>query len=127
MHDLCSGLMERGIDVRVVCRPSLYLPASDVPLQGRVTALPAAEPPAQHDTPFLQLWHTSRELYKAEELTAYDVVHIQSHYGFHAALHVVGRSGPRPARGSGARLLESACSADAWTGGRREFGRVWSA
>jgi len=97
VHDLCSGLIERGIDVRVVCRPSLYLPASDVPLQGRVTALPAAEPPAQHDTPFLQLWHTSRELYEAEELTAYDVVHIQSHYGFHAALHVVGRSGPRPA------------------------------
>ena len=97
MHDLCSGLLERGVDVRVVCRPSLYLPAPDVPLQGRVTALPVAESPAEHDTAFLELWRTSRELYEAEELSAYDVVHIQSHYGFHAALHVVGRTGPRPA------------------------------
>ena len=65
VHDLCSGLLERGIDVRVVCRPSLYLPAGDVPLQGRVTALAAAEPVADHATPFLGLWQTSRELAEA--------------------------------------------------------------
>jgi D-inositol-3-phosphate glycosyltransferase len=90
-------LLERGIDVRVVCRPNLYLPAPDVPLQGRVTALAAATPPAEHTTPFLQMWNTSRELAEAEELTAYDVVHVQSHYGYHAALRVVRESRPRPA------------------------------
>jgi D-inositol-3-phosphate glycosyltransferase len=97
VHDLCCGLLERGIDVRVVCRPNLYLPAPDVPLQGRVTALAAATPPAEHTTPFLQMWNTSRELAEAEELTAYDVVHVQSHYGYHAALRVVRESRPRPA------------------------------
>jgi D-inositol-3-phosphate glycosyltransferase len=97
VHDLCSGLLERGIDVRVVCRSSLYLPAPNVPLQGRATALPVAAPMVEHATPFLELWHTSRELGEAEELTAYDVVHVQSHYGFHTALDVVDRSGPRPA------------------------------
>jgi D-inositol-3-phosphate glycosyltransferase len=97
VHDLCCGLLERGIDVRVVCRPNLYLPAPDVPLQGRVTALAAATPPAEHATPFLQMWNTSRELAEAEELTAYDVVHVQSHYGYHAALRVVRESQPRPA------------------------------
>jgi D-inositol-3-phosphate glycosyltransferase len=97
VHDLCCGLLERGIDVRVVCRPNLYLPAPDVPLQGRVTALAAATPPAGHTTPFLQMWNTSRELAEAEELTAYDVVHVQSHYGYHAALRVVRESQPRPA------------------------------
>jgi D-inositol-3-phosphate glycosyltransferase len=97
VHDLCCGLLERGIDVRVVCRPNLYLPAPDVPLQGRVTALAAATPPAEHTTPFLQMWNTSRELAEAEELTAYDVVHVQSHYGYHAALRVVRESQPRPA------------------------------
>jgi D-inositol-3-phosphate glycosyltransferase len=97
VHDLCSGLLERGIDVRVVCRPSLYLPAPDVPLHGRVTALPAAASQAEHATPFLELWQTSRELAEAEELTAYDVVHVQSHYGYHAALRVVRESRPRPA------------------------------
>ena len=97
MHDLCSGLLERGIDVRVVCRPSLYLPAGDVPLQGRVTAVAANDPPAVHATSFLELWQTSRELAEAEELTAYDVVHVQSHYGYHAALRVVSESRPRPA------------------------------
>ena len=97
VHDLCSGLLERGIDVRVVCRSSLYLPAPNVPLQGRATALPVAAPMVEHATPFLELWHTSRELGEAEELTAYDVVHVQSHYGFHTALDVVDKSGPRPA------------------------------
>ena len=97
VHDLCSGLLERGIDVRVVCRPSLYMPARDVPLHGRVTALAGVEPVAQHTTPFLEVWQTSRELADAEELTAYDVVHVQSHYGYHAALRVVGESRPRPA------------------------------
>lgn len=97
VHDLCCGLLERGIDVRIVCRPHLYLPAPDVPLQGRVTALAAATPPAEHTTPFLQMWNTSRELAEAEELTAYDVVHVQSHYGYHAALRVVRESRPRPA------------------------------
>jgi D-inositol-3-phosphate glycosyltransferase len=97
VHDLCCGLLERGIDVRLVCRPNLYLPAPDVPLQGRVTALAAATPPAEHATPFLQMWNTSRELAEAEELTAYDVVHVQSHYGYHAALRVVRESQPRPA------------------------------
>jgi glycosyltransferase involved in cell wall biosynthesis len=97
VHDLCSGLLERGIDVRVVCRPSLYLPARDVPLQGRVTTLRGGEPVGGHATPFLELWQTSRELAEAEELTAYDVVHVQSHYGYHAALRVVDESRPRPA------------------------------
>jgi glycosyltransferase involved in cell wall biosynthesis len=97
VHDLCCGLLERGIDVRVVCRPSLYLPAPDVPLQGRVTAPAVVEPPAEYASPFLQMWDTSRELAEAEELTAYDVVHVQSHYGLHAALRVVSESRPRPA------------------------------
>jgi D-inositol-3-phosphate glycosyltransferase len=97
VHDLCSGLLERGIDVRVVCRSTLYLPAPDVPLRGRVTTLPNAERPAEHASPFLQMWHTSRELAEAEELMAYDVVHVQSHYGYHAALRVVSESRPRPA------------------------------
>jgi D-inositol-3-phosphate glycosyltransferase len=97
VHDLCSGLLERGIDVRVVCRSSLYLPAPDVPLQKRVTAPPVVEPPAEYASPFLQMWQTSRELGEAEELTAYDVVHVQSHYGFHAALRVVAGPSPRPA------------------------------
>ncbi|MGI8491302.1 MAG: glycosyltransferase family 4 protein [Acidimicrobiales bacterium] len=97
VHDLCAGLLARGIDVRVVCRPSLYLPAATVPLLERVTAFPADRPTASPDTAFLETWRTSQELAEAEELTTYDIVHVQSHYGYHTALHVAGTPGPRPA------------------------------
>ncbi len=97
VHDLCAGLLERGVDVRVVCRPSLYMPAAVVPLLARVTALPAYPPSAKRDTAFLTMWRTSQELAQAEEWTSYDVVHLQSQYGYHTALQVVETPGPRPA------------------------------
>jgi len=97
VHDLCAWLLARDVDVRVVCRPSLYLPAATVPLLQRVTALPAGRPTAKDDTPFLQLWRTSRELAEAEEWSTFDVVHVQSHYGYHTALQVVANPWPRPA------------------------------
>ena len=72
VHTLCTGLLARGVDVRVVCRPSLYLPAATVPLRGRTTG-PAADQPAapvgRGDTPFLRMWRTSQELAAVEEVT----------------------------------------------------------
>jgi glycosyltransferase involved in cell wall biosynthesis len=91
------GLLERGVDVRVVCRRSLYLPATDVPLQERATTLPDAPPSTGAETDFLNLWRTSQELAEAEELAAYDVVHVQSQYGYHTALKVLEMPKPRPA------------------------------
>lgn len=97
VHDLCTGLLARGVDVRVVCRPSLYLPAASVPLLHRVTALPPEEDLAGPDTAFLRMWRTSQQLAEGEEWSTFDVVHVQSHYGYHTALQVVATPWPRPA------------------------------
>ncbi len=97
VHTLCTGLLARGVDVRVVCRPSLYLPAATVPLRERTTGPPAEQQAAQGETPFLRMWRTSQELVEVEEVTTYDIVHVQSHYGYHTALQVAGIPGPRPA------------------------------
>ncbi len=97
VHALCAGLLARGDDVRVVCRPSLYLPAATVPLRGRTTGPPADRLTARGDTPFLRMWRTSQELAAVGEVTTYDIVHVRSHYGYHTALQVAGTPGPRPA------------------------------
>jgi starch synthase len=97
VHDVCTGLLARGVDVRLVCRDSRYLPAAAVPLLDRVTPLPAGRLTATSDTPFMAMWRTSQELARAEELTTYDIVHVQSHYGYHTALQVAHTPEPRPA------------------------------
>lgn len=97
MHDLCVGLLARGVDVHVVCRPTLYLPAQQVPLRGYVNAVAGDLTPGEVDNPFLGMWRTSRDLAEAEDWAAYDVVHLQSHYGYHTALALAQLPGPRPA------------------------------
>jgi glycosyltransferase involved in cell wall biosynthesis len=97
VHELCTGLMDRGVQVHVVCRPSLYLPAPRVPLWPYVTAVPDDRIPADSDTAFLTLWRTSRDLAAAADWASFDIVHVQSHYGYHTGLQVAQMSGPRPA------------------------------
>jgi len=97
VHDVCTGLLDRGIEVQVTCRPSLYLPARDVPLVAHVNAVGADLSAAEIDNPFLGMWRTSRDLAQAENWNEYDVVHLQSHYGYHTALRLARMPGPRPA------------------------------
>lgn len=97
VHDVCTGLLDRGIDVHVTCRPSLYLPARDVPLVAHVNAVGADLSAAEIDNPFLGMWRTSRDLAQAENWNEYDVVHLQSHYGYHTALRLARMSSSRPA------------------------------
>jgi D-inositol-3-phosphate glycosyltransferase len=97
VHDLCTGLLARGVQVRVVCRPSLYLPAPQVPLRPHVTAVADDETTPQSDTPFLRVWRTSQQLAEAEDWADFDIVHVQSHYGYHTGLRVAQMCGPRPA------------------------------
>ena len=97
MHDVCTGLLDRGIDVHVTCRPSLYLPARDVPLLAHGNAVDADLSAAEIDNPFLGMWRTSRDLAQAENWNDYDVVHLQSHYGYHTALRLARMSSSRPA------------------------------
>lgn len=97
VHDLCIGLLARGVEVTVVCRPTLYLPAEDVPLRLHVHAVAGALTPGERGNPFLGLWRTSRDLALAEDWAAYDVVHVQSHFGYHTALRLAQLSGARPA------------------------------
>lgn len=97
VHDLCTGLLARGVDVRVVCRPTRYLPAQQVPLRPYVNVVPADRTPGERDNPFLSLLRTSRDLARAEDWAAYDVVHVQSHFGYSTALAVTEMAGPRPA------------------------------
>ncbi len=97
VHDVCTGLLNRGVDVHVACRPSLYMPAEKVPLLEHVHAVTVNLTPAEIDNPFLGMWGTSRNLAQAEDWSAYDVVHLQSHYGYHTALRLARMSGSRPA------------------------------
>ena len=97
VHDLCTGLLARGVQLTVVCRPTLYLPAQQVPLRVHVHAVAGDLTPGELDNPFLGMWRTSRDLSLAEDWAAYDVVHLQSHFGYHTALRLAQMSGPRPA------------------------------
>lgn len=97
VHDVCTGLLDRGVDVQVLCPPSLYLPAPHIPLLAQVSAVRLDLTPAEIDNPFLGMWRTSRELALAADWGAYDVVHLQSHYGYHTALRLAAMPGPRPA------------------------------
>lgn len=83
--------------MHVTCRPSLYLPAKDVPLKAHVNAVDADLTAAEIDNPFLGMWRTSRDLAEAEDWNDYDVVHLQSHYGYHTAMRLAQMRGPRPA------------------------------
>jgi len=97
VHDVCTGLLDRGVEVEVVCRPTCYLPAPDIPLLQHVRAVTVDLTPAQSDNPFLGMWYISQELARAEDWSRYDVVHVQSHYGFHTALRLAAMPGRRPA------------------------------
>jgi D-inositol-3-phosphate glycosyltransferase len=96
VHDLCTGLLARGVQVTVACRPTLYLPAQQVPSRVHLHAVAGDLTPGELDNPFLGMWRTSRDLALAEDWAAYDVVHLQSHFGYHTALRLA-LSGPRPA------------------------------
>jgi D-inositol-3-phosphate glycosyltransferase len=97
VHDVCTGLRNRGLDVHVACRPSLYMPAENIPLLEHIHAVTVDLTPAEIDNPFLCMWRTSKDLAQAENWGAYDVVHLQSHYGYHTALRLARMSGSRPA------------------------------
>ena len=97
VHDLCTGLLDRGVEVQVVCRPSLYMPAENIPLLKHVHAVTVDLTPTEIDQPFLGMWRTSQDLAQAENWNAYDVVHLQSHYGYHTALRLAQMSGSGPA------------------------------
>jgi D-inositol-3-phosphate glycosyltransferase len=97
VHDVCTGLLDRGVDVQVTCQPSLYLPAENIPLLKHIHAVTVDLTPAEIDHPFLGMWRTSQDLAQAEDWGAYDVVHLQSHYGYHTALRLARMSGSRPA------------------------------
>src|SRR6266511_4385405 len=97
VHDVCTGLLDRGVEVQVACRPSLYMPAGNVPLLEHVHTVTADLTPAEIDNRFLGMWRTSQDLAKAENWARYDVVHVQSHHGYHTALRLARMSGSRPA------------------------------
>src|SRR6266511_3777546 len=86
VHDVCTGLLDRGVEVQVACRPSLYMPAGNVPLLAHVHTVTADLTPAEIDNRFLGMWRTSQDLAKAENWARYDVVHVQSHHGDATAL-----------------------------------------
>src|SRR6266511_2217656 len=77
VHDVCTGLLDRGVEVQVACRPSLYMPAGNVPLLEHVHTVTADLTPAEIDNRFLGMWRTSQDLAKAENWARYNVVHLQ--------------------------------------------------
>lgn len=94
VYELARGLLDRGVEVDVICEDRSFLPDRDTSLAGRIIGLQSDSLRAPNWVPrykeksarFAELLHPKR----------YDIVHCHNHYGFGTALRLA-RFPDRPA------------------------------
>jgi glycosyltransferase involved in cell wall biosynthesis len=94
VFELAQGLLQRGVNVEIICEDRSHLPDPEAPLADRIIGLPS-------DTLRSEGWvaryeEKSRRFAAMLDPDRYDVVHCHSHYGRDVALALAGQA-RRPA------------------------------
>ncbi|MDQ6826465.1 MAG: glycosyltransferase family 4 protein [Candidatus Eremiobacteraeota bacterium] len=84
VYELTRGLLQRGVEVDVICEDRPFLPDAANPLANHLLGI---EPQSLSSRTLVeQFREKSRRLAQAIEPTRYDLVHCHGQYGFHTAL-----------------------------------------
>ena len=94
VYELASGLLERNVDVEIICEDRSFLPDHSHAFEDRILGV---SPQSLRSLGWTELYREkSRRFAEMLHPERYDVVHCHSHYGFDAALKL-SRLSYRPA------------------------------
>lgn len=94
IFELARGLLDRGVDVEVICEDRSFLPDQDNPLADHIIGI---DPETLREEEWVpQYLEKSRRFAAVVDPGRYDLVHCHSHYGYHTALKLA-RLSDRPA------------------------------
>lgn len=94
IFELARGLLNRGVDVDIICEDRSFLPDADNPLARHIIGIDPKSLSEEEWVP--QYLEKSRRFAEALDPGRYDIVHCHSHYGYHTALKLAGLT-DRPA------------------------------
>lgn len=97
VYDLSMGLLERGVDVQVVCSDRLHMPAPHSTLSDRTVTIPFEQTKLEMENPYISNLRLSRELSDAVDWHEYDLVHMHNHYGYYTTMRLRTSQRPVPA------------------------------
>jgi glycosyltransferase involved in cell wall biosynthesis len=97
VYDLSRGLVERGVDVELVCADRLHMPAAQNLLTDRLRTVPFQQTEQERGHPYISNLRLSRDLAGAADWSRYDLVHMHAHYGYYTAMRLRSARGPIPA------------------------------
>lgn len=86
IFELARGLLDRNVDVDILCEDRSFLPDADNPLASHVIGIDSESLHEEDWVP--QYLEKSRRFAAVLDPGRYDIVHCHSHYGYHTALRL---------------------------------------